>query len=90
MTFRVQRRTVTDRRGRIWIRRTGMVYDVMFRPTGNGEFRIKTEDGLRALLWGATIPAERIEEAVAALRNDTEHEIPNVVLTLERMNKLGL
>ncbi len=28
--------------------------------------------------------------AVAALRSDTEHEIPNVVLTLERMSKLGL
>jgi hypothetical protein len=65
-----------------------MAYDVMFAPTGNGEFRIKTEDGLRAFLWGATIPAERIEEAVAALRSDTE--IPNVVLTLERMSKLGL
>jgi hypothetical protein len=32
----------------------------------------------------------RIEEAVAALRRDAEHEIPNVVLTLERMSKLGL
>ena len=62
----------------------------MFAPTGNGEFRIKTEDGLRALLWGATIPADRIEQAVAALRTDTEHEIPNVVLTLEQMSKLGL
>jgi hypothetical protein len=81
---------VTHRVGRISIRRTGLVYDVMFAPTGNGEFRIKTEDGLRALLWGASIPAERIEEAVAALRTDTEHEIPNVRLTLERMSKLGL
>jgi len=62
----------------------------MFRPSGNGEFRIVTEDGLRAFLWGATIPGERIEEAVAALRSDTEHEIPDVVLTLERMSKLGL
>jgi hypothetical protein len=62
----------------------------MFAPTGNGEFRIKTENGLRAFLWGATITSERIEEAVAALRNDTEHEIPNVVLTLEQMSKLGL
>jgi len=62
----------------------------MFAPTGNGEFRIKTENGLRAFLWGATIPSERIEEAVAALRNDTEHEIPNVVLTLEQMSQLGL
>jgi hypothetical protein len=42
------------------------------------------------LLWGASIPAERIEEAVVALRRETEHEIPNVVLTLERMRKLGL
>ena len=86
----MRKRAVTHRVGRISIRRTGMVYDVMFAPTGNGEFRIKTEDGLRAFLWGATIPAERIEEAVAALRSDTEHEIPNVVLTLERMSKLGL
>jgi hypothetical protein len=62
----------------------------MFAPTGNGEFRIKTEDGLRAFLWGATIPPERIEEAVAALRNNTEHEIANVALTLEQMSKLGL
>ncbi len=62
----------------------------MFRPTGNGEFRITTEDGLRTFLWGATIPSERIEEAVAALRTDTEHEIPDVVLTLERMSELGL
>jgi len=67
-----------------------MAYDVMFAPTGNGEFRIKTEDGLRAFLGDATIPADRIEEAVAALRRDTEHEIRNVVLTLERMSKLGL
>jgi hypothetical protein len=81
---------VTHRVGRIWIRRTGLAYDVMFAPSGNGEFRIKNEDGLRAFLWGASIPAERIEEAVAVLRNDTEHEIPNVVLTLERMSKLGL
>jgi hypothetical protein len=80
---------VTHRMGRLWIRRSGMVYDVMFAP-GNGEFRIKTEDGLRAFLWGASIPAERIEEAVAALRHDVEHEILNVVLTLERMSKLGL
>lgn len=38
----------------------------------------------------ATIPEDRIEEAVAALRNATEHEIDNVVLSLERMSKLGL
>ena len=45
---------VTHRPGRLWIRRAGTsTYDVMFRPTGNGEFRIATEDGLRALLWGA-------------------------------------
>lgn len=81
---------MTHRVGRIWIRRTGMAYDVMFAPTGNGEFRIKTEDGLRAFLWGATIPAERIDEALAARRSDTEHEIPNVMLTLERMRKLEL
>ena len=81
---------MTHRVGRIWIRRTGMAYDVMFAPTGNGEVRTKIEGGLRAFLWDATIPAERIEEAVAALRRDTEHEIPNVVLTLERVSKLGL
>ena len=82
---------VTHRLGRLWIRRTGgKTYDVMFRPSGNGEFHIATEDGLRAFLWGATIPAERIEEAVTALRSDTEQEIPDVVLTLERMSKLGL
>jgi len=86
----VQRRAVTHRLGRIWIRRTDRAYDVMFRPTGNGEFRSTTEDGLRAFLWGATIPAERIEEAVAALRDEMELEIPDVVLTLERMSKLGL
>jgi len=86
----VRRHVVTHRVGRLWIRRTDVAYDVMFAPTGNGEFRIKTEDGLRAFLWGATIPAERIEEAVAALRNDTEHEIPNVALSLEQMSKLGL
>lgn len=90
MTLRVGRRAVTHRLGRLWIRRAGVAYDVMFVPTGNGEFRIQTEDGLRAFLWGATIPAERIEEAVAALRSDTEHEIRNVVLTLEQMSKLGL
>ena len=38
----------------------------------------------------ATIPAERIDEALDALRTDMEHEIPNVLLTLERMSKLGL
>lgn len=88
--MRVRRRAVTHRLGRLWIRRAGVAYDVMFAPTGNGEFRIKTEDGLRAFLWGATIPADRIEEAVAALRNDTGHEIPDVALTLQQMSKLGL
>jgi hypothetical protein len=81
---------VTHRQGRIWIRRTGSAYDVMFAPAGNGEFRIATAAGLRAFLWEATIPAERIDEALDALRHDTEHEIPNVLLTLERMSKLGL
>ena len=82
---------MTNRRGRLWIRRTGSkTFDIMFCPTGNGEFRIATEDGLRAFLYGAAIRAERIEEAVAALRSDTEHEIPDVMLTLERMSKLGL
>ena len=36
------------------------------------------------------VPAERIDEALDALRTDTEHEIRNVRLTLERMSKLGL
>jgi hypothetical protein len=62
----------------------------MFAPTGNGEFRIATAAGLRAFLWEATIPAERIDEALDALGHDTEHEILNVALTLERMSKLGL
>jgi hypothetical protein len=65
-------------------------YDVMFRPTGNGEFRIVTEDGLRALLWGATIPENRIEEAVIALRIDQEHEILDLSLSVDRLRKLGL
>jgi hypothetical protein len=43
-----------------------------------------------AILRDATIPAERIDEAVAALRHDTEHEIRNVMLTVERMRQLGL
>ena len=45
---------------------------------------------LRAFLWEATISAERIDEALDALRTDTEYEIRNVALTLERMSKLGL
>ncbi|HMG18102.1 MAG TPA: hypothetical protein VK573_05210 [Gemmatimonadales bacterium] len=81
---------MTHRVGRLWIRQTGSAYDVMFAPTGNGECRIATAAGLRAFLWEATIPAERIDEALDALRTDTEHEIPNVRLTLERMSKLGL
>jgi hypothetical protein len=88
---RGMRRGVTHRVGRLWIRRSGRAtYDVIFRPSGNGEFRLMTEDGLRALLRVATIPPERIEEAVAALRTETEHEIPDVTLTLERLRKLGL
>jgi hypothetical protein len=81
---------VTHRVGRLWIRRTGSAYDVMFAPTGNGECRIATAAGLRAFLWEATIPPERIDEALDARRHDTEHEIPNVMLTLDRMSKLGL
>jgi hypothetical protein len=81
---------VTHRIGRIWIRRTAQTYDVMFAPTGNGEFRIATAAGLRVFLWEATVPPERIDEALDALRHETEHEIPNVVLTLELMSKLGL
>jgi hypothetical protein len=80
----------THRIGRIWIRRTGSAYDVMLAPTGNGEFRIATAAGLRALLWEATIPAERIDETLDALRHDTEHEILDVTLTLDLMSKLGL
>jgi hypothetical protein len=34
--------------------------------------------------------AERIDDALDALRHDTEHEITNAMLTLERMSKLGL
>jgi hypothetical protein len=82
---------VTHRPGRLWIRRAGTsTYDVIFRPTGNGEFRIATEDGLRALLWGATIPENRIEEAIIALRTDQEHEIPDLSLSVDRLRKLGL
>ncbi len=62
----------------------------MFAPTGNGECRLPTEARLRTFLSDAMIPAGRIDEAVAALRHDTEHEIPNVTLTLDRMSKLGL
>jgi len=61
----------------------------MFRPTGNGEFRIATEDGLRALLWGATIPDDRIE-AIAALRTHPEYEISDLTLSVDRLRKLGL
>lgn len=81
---------MTDRVGRIWIRRIGSACDVMFTPTGNGECRLPTEARLRTLLSDATIPGDRIDEAVAALRHDTDHEILNVALTLERMSKLGL
>jgi hypothetical protein len=82
---------VPHRLGRLWIRRVGTsTYDVMFRPTGNGDFRIATEDGLRALLWGATIPPDRIEEAIAALRTDPEHEISDLTVSVDRLRKLGL
>lgn len=75
----------------MWIARAGHnTFDVMFRPTGNGVFRITTEVGLRALLWGANIPGDRIDEAIAALRTAAEHEIPDVVLSLDRMRRLGL
>jgi hypothetical protein len=80
-----------SRLGRLWIRRVGTsTYDVMFRPTGNGDFRIATEDGLRAFLWGATIAPDRIEAAVAALRTDPEHEISDLTLSVDRLRKLGL
>ena len=81
---------MTPRVGRIEIRRIGLAYDVMFAPRGNGEFRIKTEPGFRAFLWAVGIPVDRIEEAVDALRRDSLHAIPDVVLTVERMSKLGL
>lgn len=81
---------MTSRAGRIEIRRIGRAYDVMFAPRGNGEFRIQTEPALRAFLLAVQIPAGRIEEAVDALRRDTQHAIPDVVLSLERMGKLGL
>ena len=80
---------MTHRVGRLCIRRVGLAYDVMFAPTGNGESRITTEAGLRTFLVDATIPEDRIDEAVAALRHDSEHEIA-VVLTLDQMSTLGL
>ena len=84
-------RAAPHRLGRLWIRRAGpSTYDVMFRPTGNGVFRIATEDGLRALLWGATIPEARIEEAIAALRTNPEYEISDLTLSVDRLQKLGL
>ena len=82
---------VPHRQGRLWIRRAGTsTYDVMFRPTGNAEFRIATEDGLRALLRGATILPDRIEEAIAALRSDPEHEVSDLTLSVDRLRRLGL
>jgi hypothetical protein len=81
---------MTHRVDRIWIRRTGLAFDVMFAQTGNGGCCIATVAGLRAFLWEATIPAERIDEALDALRHDREHEIPNVTLTVDRISKLGL
>ena len=80
---------MTHRIGRIWIRRMGAKYDVMFAPTGNGECRIASEAGLRAFFRDAKILAERIDETVAALRHDTD-EIRNVMLTVEQMRQLGL
>jgi hypothetical protein len=62
----------------------------MFAPTGNGEFRLATAAGLRAFLWEATIPAERIDEALDALRTDTDHALPTVKLTRAPMRTLGL
>lgn len=86
----VGRYAMTPRVGRIEIRRIGRTYDVMFAPRGNGEFRIPTEHDLRVFLLAVAVPADRIDEAVDALRRDTQHEIPDVVLTLERMSRLGL
>ena len=84
-------RAAPHRLDRLWIRRAGTsIYDVMFRLIGNGEFRIATEDGLRALLWGATIPEDRIEEAIAALRTHPEYEISDLTLSVDRLRKLGL
>ena len=81
---------MNSRAGRIEIRRQGKAYDVMFAPRGNGEFRIQTESALRAFLMQVAVPGDRIEDAVEALRRDSQHAIPDVVLTLERMSKLGL
>src|SRR6267378_1933487 len=53
-------------------------------PDG-GVFRIDTEDGLRALLWGATIPEARIGEAIAALRTNPEYEISDLTLSVDRL-----
>lgn len=77
--------------GRLWIRCAGTsTYDVMFCPTGTGDRRVSTEDGLRALLRNATISEAQIDEAVTALRIRQEYEIPDVSLSLERLGKLGL
>lgn len=77
--------------GSLWIRRVATAtYDVMFRPMGNADLRIATEDSLRALLWNALIPDARIDEAVTALRTHLEHEIADVTLSLDRLWKLGL
>jgi len=42
------------------------------------------------LFSGAPIPEDRIEQAIAALRTDQEHEIPNLKLSLDHLRKLGL
>ncbi len=81
---------VAHKVGHIHIRREDTAYSVMFTPGGTGQRRLLGEDNLRSFLAAADIPADRIEQAAIALRQHTEHAIPNVVLTLERMSKLGL
>jgi hypothetical protein len=79
------------RQGRLWIRRSdSATYDVMIRPSGNGDYRITTEESLRMFLWDAAIPLARIDEAIAALRTHAEHEILNLRLSVDRMRALGL
>ncbi len=81
---------VTDRVGRIHIRRVDIAYYVMFVPAGHGKPCLFGEDNLRAFLVAANVLADRIEDAAIALRRGTEYEIPNVRLSLDRMIKLSL
>jgi hypothetical protein len=81
---------MTDRVGRIHIRRVDIAYYVIFVPYGQAKPRLFGEDNLRAFLADANVPADRIDDAAIALRRGTEYEIPNVRLSVERMSKLSL